>query len=184
MELRYDTFKQVSCQETVRCGLLLRLIEDFDQISQIHKSNGGKNKQTADSLHLFCMRNVVIAESLACLNSAPRAQSATNKPRALSPHTCPICRRRSFPLAPRAELRLNWLSAVTRPGCLNHRVALIERWREGKRAAQSGNSRISGSFMVTNVVQSRQNRKWTRRAPTRSRCQIKCPHRRVGGQKD
>lgn len=76
---------------------------------------------------------MVIAESLSSLNCVPRSQSATNKRRALSAHTCPICRRWSFPLAPRAELWLNWLSAVTRPGCLNHRAALIEQWREGGR---------------------------------------------------
>lgn len=72
----------------------------------------------------------------------PRAQFPANKRRALSAHTCPICRRRSFPLAPRAELRLNWLSAATRPGCLNHRVALIERRREGRTAA-----RVSGLYV-------------------------------------
>lgn len=101
----------------------------------MYKGNGGGEKQTEGrQLRVyFCKRDVVIAESLACLKSVPRAQFPANKRRALSAHTCPICRRRSFPLAPRAELRLNWLSAATRPGCLNHPLALIEPQLEGGR---------------------------------------------------
>lgn len=113
----------------------------------MYKGNGGGKQTEGRQLRVyFCIRDVVIAESLACLKSVPRAQFPANKRRALSAHTCPIWRRRSFPLAPRAELRLNWLSAATRPGCLNHGVALIEPQLEGGREGGTA-ARVSGLFV-------------------------------------
>lgn len=84
MELRSDTFKQVSRQGTVRCGLLLQLVEDCnDRISlflrhfrslECTKAMGGKQTEGRQLRVYFCMRDVVIAESLARLKSVPRTQ--------------------------------------------------------------------------------------------------------------